>query len=222
VSSYLFDGGSGQWEQWLHVSYQYVDYLFLKYGGPSEALMKCNAKDAFIIKTSIWFDVLASVTTQKSPHFLLAVRTMFDPAQARIYEVSSDDRSSMMSPMGCHNEVVWALAETSHLSYWKQTQTQRGCLSMPTLVKRGMAIDDVLAPQSLEVYATGDIHGCRSLAAEIFRSSARLYLRAAPQFLCRSSRGEWSENVTSCRAEHGVQFLHLRCIRREGRTPQCH
>ncbi|GLB40337.1 putative fungal specific transcription factor [Lyophyllum shimeji] len=179
VSSYLFDGGSGQWEPWLLISYQYVDNLFRKYGGPSEALLQCSAKDAFIIKTSIWFDVLASVTTQKSPHFLHAVRTMFAPNQARIWEVSSDDRSSMMSPMGCHNQVVWALAETSHLSYWKMQQLRSGCLSNPTLVKRGMDIDDVLAPPSEDIaYATSDIHGCRVLASEIFRASARLYLRA--------------------------------------------
>jgi len=177
VSSYLFDGGSGSWEQWLYISYQYVDSLFMKYGGPSEVLLKCNAKDAFIIKTSIWFDVLASVTTQNSPHFLNAVRTMFSPNQARIFEVSSDDQSSMMSPMGCHNEVVWALAETSHLSHWKQDQLRRGCLSLPALVKRGMVIDDVLAPSSPETIYP-DIHGCRVLASEIFRSSARLYLRA--------------------------------------------
>ncbi|KAF8071855.1 fungal-specific transcription factor domain-containing protein [Lyophyllum atratum] len=179
VSSYLFDGGSGSWDQWLHVSYQYVDFLFHKYGGPSEALLRCNAKDAFIIKTSIWFDVLSSVTTQVPPHFLYAVRIMFNPNQARICEISSEDQSSMMSPMGCHNAVVWALAETSDLSHWKQEEIRRGRLSMPALVRRGMVIDEFLAPPSpAETYATGDIHGCRVLASEIFRSSARLYLRA--------------------------------------------
>ncbi|KAF5382023.1 hypothetical protein D9615_004431 [Tricholomella constricta] len=177
VSSYLFDGGRGSWDQWLHVSYKYVDHLFSKHGNPTEALLYCSKKDAFIIKTSIWFDVLASVTTQKSPHFLEAIRVMFGPDQSRIYEVSHD-QASMMSPMGCHNEVLWALAETSHLSAWKKRHAEKGSLSMPTLLRLGMDIDQVLSPPLSQVFAPPNIQGCRDLAAEIFRSSARLYLRA--------------------------------------------
>ncbi|KAG6897152.1 hypothetical protein C0992_003739 [Termitomyces sp. T32_za158] len=178
VSSYLFDGGGGDWERWLATSYRYVDHLFSKYHSPSEALMRCTSKDAFIIKTSIWFDVLASVTTQKVPHFLEPIRSMFDPTQSKIQELSPEDPSSMMSPMGCHNDVVWALAETSELFCWKQQQLASESLSIPTLVRRAARIDDFLQPPTHSMFLSTDIDGCRHLASEIFRASARLYLRA--------------------------------------------
>lgn len=176
ISSYLFDGRSGPWERWLHIPYQYIDYLFLKHGGPSEALMQCSVKDVFIIKTSIWFDVMASVTTRKSPHFLFAIRTIFNLRQTEMFNNYSNGTFSMMSLLGCHDEVIWALAEISHLSHWKQAQLAEHCLSIPSLIKRATLIDEVLASSRAEIYASEDIHGCRVLASEIFRSSARLYL----------------------------------------------
>lgn len=178
VSSYLFDGGRGNWEWWLRTSYRYVDHLFSRYHSPSEALMRCTSKDAFIIKTSIWFDVLASVTTQKVPHFLEPIRSMFDPTQSKIQELAAEDPSSMMSPMGCHNDVVWALAETSELFCWKQEKLANESLSIPTLVRKAAKIDDFLQPPVVPSFPTTNMDGCRYLASEIFRASARLYLRA--------------------------------------------
>ncbi|KAG6862510.1 hypothetical protein C0995_000058 [Termitomyces sp. Mi166 len=178
VSSYLFDGGGGNWDWWLTMSYRYVDHLFSRYHSPSEALMRCTPKDVFIIKTSIWFDVLASVTTQKEPHFLEPIRSMFHPTQSKIEELDAEDPSSMMSPMGCHNKVVWALAETSHLSCWKQRQLAKESLSIPTLVKTAATIEEFLQPPPNLPCPTTDVNGCRVLASEIFRASARLYLRA--------------------------------------------
>ncbi|KAG6845480.1 hypothetical protein H0H87_008840 [Tephrocybe sp. NHM501043] len=178
VSSYLFDGGCGEWEEWLNVSHAYVDNIFAKYPSPWEALLRCGPKDVFIIKTSIWFDVLASVTTLRIPHFLNAIRDMFDPRQSKITELDAEDPSSMMSPMGCHNQVVWALAEASALYNWKMIQQRTGCLSVPLLVQKAMEIEEFLQPPPLSTQLNTDIGGCRVLASEIFRASARLYLRA--------------------------------------------
>ncbi|KAG5638487.1 hypothetical protein H0H81_012419 [Sphagnurus paluster] len=175
VSSYLFDGGNGAWEQWLQVSCNYVLELVRKNGGPSRALFVCDAKDAFIIKTSIWFDVLASVTTQKKPLLLHVIEEMFGPRRIIEVLVHNDDRTSMISPMGCHNEVVWALAKTSELSWWKEEETKAGRLSIPALVDRARSIEAYLdlAP---EACIPGPIQDSRALASDIFRSSARLYL----------------------------------------------
>ncbi|KAG6910839.1 hypothetical protein DXG01_007154 [Tephrocybe rancida] len=178
VSSYLFDGGCGDWERWLNVAYNYVDCIFEGFSNPSEALLKCGPKDVFIIKTSIWFDVLASVTTQKVPHFLNAIRIMFNPTQAKILELDAEDPSSMMSPMGCHNHVVWALAEASALRCWKHRQQVREALSVPLLVRQAAEIEEHLQPPVVTDYPTADVDGCRTLASEIFRASVRLYLRA--------------------------------------------
>ncbi|RDB26195.1 C6 finger domain transcription factor nosA [Hypsizygus marmoreus] len=178
VSSILFDGGKGAWEEWLLPVYLHVDKLFHLYGGPSNALSNCQPNEAFIIKTAIWFDVLASVTTGKEPYFHTAIRVMFHPGTSRVYEVASASQYSMMSPMGCQNVVVWALAETSSLAYWKRSQLEKGALSMPLLVRRGEEIDEYLAPPLQQDVVTGDLDGCRLLASEIFRASTRLYLRS--------------------------------------------
>ncbi|KAG6841432.1 hypothetical protein C0991_011102 [Blastosporella zonata] len=179
VSSYLFDGGCGDWERWLNLSCTYVDNIFSKYASPLEALVRCSTKDVFIIKTSIWFDVLASMTTQKVPHFLHAIRIMFDPTRSKIQELGAEDPSSMMSPMGCHNEVVWALSEASDLYCWKRRQQAKDSLSIPVLVRRAAEIEEWLQPPSPPMaYPSTDIDGCRVVASEIFRASARLYLRA--------------------------------------------
>jgi hypothetical protein len=180
VSSILFDGGRGAWKDWLHVANSHVDNLFARYHGPADALLNCHEKDAFVVKTAIWFDVLASVTTQKSPHFLEAIRAMFDPNRSGICNASlTPPQYSMMSPMGCENHVVWALAETSELSVWKRNQCRAGSLSVPELVHKASFIEAYLAPPATYAPLPSDARECgRYLASDIFRASARLYLRS--------------------------------------------
>lgn len=181
VSSILFDGGQGSWKEWLQVANTYVGNLLARseYHGPADALLHCAAKDAFVVKTAIWFDVLASVTTQKSPHFLEAIRAMFDPNRSSICDASLPPQYSMMSPMGCENHVVWALAETSELSVWKREQIRAGSLSVPELVLKASSIEPYLAPRAMYTDLPSDQRECsRYLASDIFRASARLYLRS--------------------------------------------
>ena len=181
VSSILFDGGQGAWKEWLHVANTYVDNLFSRYHGPADALLNCDAKDAFVVKTAMWFDVLASVTTQRSPHFLEAIRAMFDPNRSGICDAASltPPQYSMMSPMGCENHVVWALAETSELSVWKREHSRAGSLSVPELVHKASFIETYLTPPAMMTDLPYDERACsRQLASEIFRASARLYLRS--------------------------------------------
>jgi hypothetical protein len=180
VSSILFDGGQGGWKDWLQVANNYVDNLFAMSLSPANALLDSNAKDAFVVKTAIWFDVLASVTTHKRPHFLEAIRAMFDPNRSGIFDTAgTPPQYSMMSPMGCENHVVWALAETSELSCWKQDQICAGSLSVPDLVIKASYIDAYLAPPAIyPELPQGDRECSRHLASEIFRASARLYLRS--------------------------------------------
>lgn len=180
VSSILFDGGEGAWRQWLQAACAYVATIFLQYRSPSDALLHSSPKEAFIIKTTIWFDVLASVTTQEDPFFLQEIGIMFNPQRSIVQDISPlpVDQYSMLSPMGCENHVVWALAETSHLSVWKRAQTEKGRLSIPELARRGAAIEAFLEPPPLEDLSPDEVTCSRRLAADIFRSSTRLYLRS--------------------------------------------
>jgi len=182
VSSILFDGGQGSWKEWLGVANRYVDRLFQRHDSPAEVLIYSSPKDTFIIKTAIWFDVLASVTTQEVPHFLSEIRGMFGPQHPKLYD--NYHQYSMMSPMGCENIIVWALAETSFLAHWKAMEKKNGSLSMPDLVLAAQQIENQAyqmnsypQPGAHSLMRNGNLQGLRQLASEIFRSATRLYLR---------------------------------------------
>jgi len=184
VSSILFDGGQGSWKKWLGVANRYVDSLFRWHNSPAEVLLHSSPKDAFIIKTAIWFDVLASVTTQEVPHFLSEIRGMFGPQHPKLYGYDTYTQCLMMSPMGCENIIVWALAETSALAHWKATEKKKGSLSMPELVLRAQRIESQAygmnrypQPGASLLMKGGNPQGLQQLASEIFRSATRLYLR---------------------------------------------
>jgi hypothetical protein len=136
VSVFLFDGGMGGWCEWLRVACNYCAGVLRRpqYGSAARALLSVNETTRFIIQTSMWFDVLASVTLGEEPHFLHEFRELYDPNNAHI---DDDPGLSMVSIMGCENLTVWALAEISTLAKWKADQLAQGRLSVPKLVEKG-------------------------------------------------------------------------------------
>lgn len=179
ISSVLFDGGIGHWHMWLPVAYAYVDSVFRQYSNPANALARVtDEKMSFIIKTTLWFDVIASVTTQEPPHYLTIIDELFSPEQARIDE--SYSTVSMLDVMGCDNNTFWAMARTSALSCWKQDRITRGSLSVPELVTKGADIEQALThayyPTQQPDAKDEDI--CRIRTAEIFRASTLAWLHS--------------------------------------------
>ncbi|CAL1716988.1 unnamed protein product [Somion occarium] len=142
VSTYLFSGGRGPWNVYLGIASQYVRDVLSnpKFFGPEDVLKTCSESTRFIIKTTMWFDVLASVTTQQVPTFLKVYRELFGRTGAYIDDPAPE--ISMLPVMGCENHIVLAIAEISNLAYWKSVQQQRGSLSMPDLVARGLDIEE--------------------------------------------------------------------------------
>lgn len=188
VSMYLFDGGQGAWRDFLALATKYVKKILHhpSYTHPKDALLFAVPKDAFIVKTAMWFDVLGSITTEETPTFIMEIRTMFGPVQHGVYNVQFDidPQCSMMSPMGCENRVVWALAETCMLARWKHNEDVKCRLSVTELVIKAQEIDNMLYPKPYEPPtepmsdADAELHHLRYLASEIFRCSTRLYLAA--------------------------------------------
>ncbi|KAF5359684.1 hypothetical protein D9756_003089 [Leucocoprinus leucothites] len=221
ISVILFDGGySGKWREYLTFAANYVKGKMrgmTKFNNGIEELRKLDDKDAFIVKTAIWFDVLASVTTNEPPFLMDIVRSLFKPNQSGLTELSNiaaaaavlggdytrslsngsaspesshaglsgDDKTSMMSPMGCENRVLWALAEISSLATWKRQQKERGKLSVTDLVLQSKEIEKELEMKPTLVKIASDfpdfpntISYSRYLASNIFRASALLYLHA--------------------------------------------
>ncbi|KAI0360197.1 hypothetical protein OH77DRAFT_1394288 [Trametes cingulata] len=180
VSSFLFSGGRGSWEIWLDIACQYVHNMITdpRFYGPEDALCKCSESTRFIIKTTMWFDVLASVTTQTVPRFLEIYRLLFGGKETAYIEdpVASSPEISMLPVMGCENKIVLAIAEISNLAHWKESQLRRGTLSIPELVHRGADIEDrLLAPSSPQPLAN-EVAQRRRLTNDIFRASAKVYL----------------------------------------------
>ena len=180
VSVFLFDGGQGAWSVFLDVASAYVIAVLENpryYRNYAAALQACNPKDEFIVKTTIWFDVIGSITMQEQPRLLSAIRELFDPNRSFIGSYSS---YSMMSPMGCENVVVWALAEASNLSYWKRSHKRKGTLSQRELVRKVEEIEIYLEPQlPLPQPPLEDPEEwSRLLTSRIFRSSTKLFLQS--------------------------------------------
>lgn len=178
VSLYLFDGGRGKWSDFLSFACSYAAMVLEDpryHRNFPEALEGATPKDAFVVKTTIWFDVLASITTRKPPVLLKYIRALFSPNQSC---VGAPKSYSMLSPMGCENVVVWALAETSYLSWWKARHAAAGDLSIRQLVASVQEIEPYLqaGPRPIPPqHTTGD--WARYLASEIFRTSTKLFLK---------------------------------------------
>lgn len=177
VSLYLFEGGQGKWDEFLTFALSYTIRVLEdpRYSGSyADALDGANKKDEFVVKTTIWFDVLGSITTMKPPHLLKYIRQLFQPALSWIPR-----RYSMLSPMGCENIVVWALAETSSLAYWKTTSEKQGNLSIRQLVNKVQEIEPWLLPGPRPIEPRDGSDGwSRYLVSEIFRTSTRLFLKS--------------------------------------------
>ena len=70
--SFLFSDGRGNWEVWLRIASQHVQHVLNdpRFCRPEEALQRCSESTGFIIKMTMWFNVLASAMTQQVPGFL--------------------------------------------------------------------------------------------------------------------------------------------------------
>ncbi|KAJ7067213.1 fungal-specific transcription factor domain-containing protein [Mycena amicta] len=180
ISTFLVDGGAGAWSEWLGVLYNYARSVF----GASDAretLLTCSEPTRFIIKTAIWFDVLAAITTQEQPRFLRHIRELFSPLQSGVFDPAPELSMMNGNVMGCENIVVWLLAEASALSVWKRKQHANGRLSIPDLVDRATVLEQELSQFSPSMdsvpFNSTQTEEERALSADIFRGATLVFLR---------------------------------------------
>ncbi|KIY43973.1 hypothetical protein FISHEDRAFT_51977 [Fistulina hepatica ATCC 64428] len=135
----------------------------------------------FIIKRTMWFDVLAAVTLQEPPVFVDVYRQVFRPTYSGIVGEGVTGvvprELDMMNVMGCANHVCWALAEASVLSY----QASEG-LTVREVYRKITEIEGCLQPNFMPPQASSSAEGAtglaRQLSADIFRAATLLYLHA--------------------------------------------
>ena len=193
VSYFLFSGGNGDWQAFLDAACHFSLAVLAAHGGPHKVMLMCTESLRFIIKTSIWFDVLASATLVRTPIMLDVIRQLYSPSYND--GVTFDgipilpcEEFSMMSVMGCENHIVLALAEIAELAAWKERELIGNKLSVPDLVKRGKRIEDILRKPSSderermllkdERYDQSERARQRRLTSEVFRASAHVYLHS--------------------------------------------
>ncbi|KAF9451906.1 hypothetical protein P691DRAFT_756900 [Macrolepiota fuliginosa MF-IS2] len=196
VSTILFDGGRGNWQGPLKIAVLYVKSRMTGLGGNTvgiQALQKLSQEDAFVVRITIWFDVIASVTTREESLLLEMIRALFGPevqgpsAADTIYdsweddETTEEEKTSMLSPMGCENIVVWALAEISALSVQK-SNSKEDQLPGQQIAHRSAEIEKELkgyhSVKTLADFDNDPLVYSRYLTSHIFRTSALLYLHA--------------------------------------------
>ncbi|KAG2112142.1 fungal-specific transcription factor domain-containing protein [Suillus cothurnatus] len=179
VSYFLFSGGQGQWQAFLDSACEFsISVLQRNHVAPDWALISCTESMRFIIKTSIWFDVLASATLIRRPKFLDVLRSLYGPTTT-----VNGGRSelSMMGVMGCENRIVLALAEIADLACWKDECRRAGRLSVPELVRRGQDIETILKSANAsdpDHLLDTERSRRRHLTSDVFRASALVYLHS--------------------------------------------
>ncbi|KAH9052991.1 fungal-specific transcription factor domain-containing protein [Lactarius deliciosus] len=185
VSAFLFRGGRGAWQEFLSVAADWVWNVLHAGGEPAETIMRCSASQQFIIKTTFWFDILASTTRLQTPRFLSIYRELWSSRRGAYIESGGARQLSMMS--------------ISALACWKETHARQGTLSVPELVDRGRTIESEClvhpsptpahpslsgvagggdgGPGAAGMYGAGDadveLAEKRRLTADIFRATAR-------------------------------------------------
>lgn len=179
VSCCLFSGSQGQWQAFLDGACRFC-LAFLKRNPPSlvSALISCTDSMRFIIKTSIWFDVLASATLIRRPMFEV-LRLLHDPSGTAF--IDGRPELSMMGVMGCETRNIIALAEIVDLAYWKEDVERTGGLSVPELVKRGQRIETMLKTTNDNNNphpADAEKSRLQHLTSAVFRASALVYLHS--------------------------------------------
>ena len=130
-------------------------------------------------------DIFSSLSLLRPPKFLQLWKQLLSEQKYWVNGSNLDmpQRLRMDLLSGCPDEAMLAIAEVSALAHWKTSQLRNGSLSYPELIRRGTAIE-----QQLRQFPPNDhdarLHGTadatqpehRSLAANIFREAAHLYL----------------------------------------------
>ncbi|KII85128.1 hypothetical protein PLICRDRAFT_45259 [Plicaturopsis crispa FD-325 SS-3] len=180
VSVYLFNGGMGHWATFIDLAWRYSTRMLHHNFYPPEVMLKSmTPSNQFIVKATMWFDVLGAASQSSMPLFMEDYRALFKPTGSLINNELPHPPSymDMLPVMGCENHIVWALAEISALAVWKDEQLRRKCLDYMDLARRGREIEEYLDIPSRS--QTDDpLSRNRHLTSEVFRHSARVYLHS--------------------------------------------
>lgn len=202
LSFSTFSGGMTDWQPMLDIANEwFVHTGITTHENPKLAIMNMSGAARLALKTTMWLDVMSTVTLRAVPKYLLFYRRLhrggggYWAASGRNTAEELDARSESLT--GCPDEVLLGIAEISSLECWKAQEMRNGTLSMRELIRRGDVLEShlradyvrdtdqtTLHPESAMgdpnaaghsgPMAQGDV--TRKLVAGIFREAAIVYL----------------------------------------------
>jgi hypothetical protein len=149
VSYSILSRGATDWRVMLEVACDWLGQSGITVNeNPKYMLSTMTSAETFALKTTMWYDIVSSVTLMRPPRYLALYRRLFGSVSA--YWPCSGQNSDdvydlrMDSLAGCPDEVMLGIAEVSALAHWKAQEQQNGSLSMRELIRRGDVIEQQL------------------------------------------------------------------------------
>lgn len=191
VSSFLFAGGMGDWDKFLDIACLWVAKVLnparRPVGGYASVLHSLDPLSHFIVKATMWFEVLASVTKIEAPRFLNVYEELFEATRISDpqgeLDIARGHGMPMLDVMGCDDLTFLAIAKISALAAWKEENVARGTLDVMDFVERGKEIQDHYLQPTDDPFTMhrmplldDTLDNRKRLTADIFRAAARLYL----------------------------------------------
>ncbi|KAI6155245.1 fungal-specific transcription factor domain-containing protein [Pisolithus tinctorius] len=207
LSFSTFSGGATEWQPMFDI----VNEWFLRTGimahdNPKLAIMNMSSAARLALKSTMWLDVMSTVTSLAVPRYLQLYRRLylgrggFWAASGRCTPEELDTRVESLT--GCPDEILLGIAEISSLECWKVQEMRKGTLSTRELIRRGDILERHLrtecepacAPEADQTrlhpgsVMSGDptttglprtaspADVTRQLVAKIFRETALVYL----------------------------------------------
>ena len=111
-----------------------------------------------------WHDIFASITLRQAPRFLDLYRRLLTGYITRATPEDAES-ANMAQFMGCPDDILLTLAETSELAQWKAQERQNGTLDMRVLIMRANAIENRIVMSTIAESSTPMLPSLSSSAA---------------------------------------------------------
>ncbi|KAI0303578.1 hypothetical protein B0F90DRAFT_1707070, partial [Multifurca ochricompacta] len=125
VSAFLFRGGRGAWQEFLSVAADWVWNVLHMGPDPAETILRCTDSQQFVIKTTFWFDILASTTRLQPPRFLNVYRKLWSSRRGAYIEGTNGGGGLGSSTTTTATTNVMSSTSSSSLSAVEQQQQQQ-------------------------------------------------------------------------------------------------
>lgn len=153
LSFSLMSGGVTDWRPMLDIASEWLVRTGITTSdNPKLMMIKMDEASRLALKTTMWCDIMSTLTLQTTPKHLSFYRRLFRGGSGYwgLTQQGVGDESTlrMDSLTGCPDEVLFGIAEISTLSCWKMQELRKGSLSMRELIRRGDVIERHLRTQT--------------------------------------------------------------------------